>query len=131
MTQQRPFCTSCGEQFKNASSRFCPKCGNPIKDRAASKEVSLDSLDGFGFENLCQRIFEKAGWGRVERIGGVSDAGRDLIIHGNKGKIVVECKHQPNTPQGRPIVQKLHSAVTTAGTNHSAGGVTVYIYLEL
>ena len=118
MTQQKPFCTKCGARFKSTASKFCIKCGKAVIDKAtATEQVFLDSLDGFGFESLCQRIFEKAGWGRVERIGGVSDAGRDLIIHGNKGKIVVECKHQPNTSQGRPIVQKLHSAVTTAGTN--------------
>jgi len=90
-----------------------------VNDKSKEVEtVFLDSLDGFGFESLCQRIFQKAGLGQVERIGGVSDAGRDLIIHDNKNKkIVVECKHQPKTSIGRPIVQKLHSAIISEGTN--------------
>ena len=89
------------------------------KDKSQEIEtILLDSLDGFGFEALCQRIFEKAGWGRVERIGMTGDAGRDLIIHSsNNEKTIVECKHQPKTSIGRPVVQKLHSAVISSHTN--------------
>ena len=89
------------------------------KDKSSENEtVFLDSLDGFAFEALCQRIFEKSGWGHVERIGMTGDAGRDLIIHStNKGKIIVECKHQPKTSIGRPIVQKLHSAIISSNSN--------------
>ena len=125
MTQQRPFCTRCGNQFKKASSRFCPKCGNPIKDRATSKEISLDSLGGHEFEALCKRVFEKV-WGcRVESGGLTNDRGKDLIIHTKQGKIVVECKHHKGRI-GRPVVQKLHSAVLDEKTNRgiivSTGG---------
>lgn len=77
--------------------------------------VHLDELDGFEFERLCERIFDRAGWGKVQRIGGVADGGRDLVIHGPSGTVVVECKHQPNSSIGRPIVQKLHSAVVSSG----------------
>ena len=42
------------------------------------------------------------------------DGGRDILIHSAEGLIVVECKHQPKTSIGRPIVQKLHSAVITS-----------------
>ena len=73
-------------------------------------------MDGFEFEHLCERIFQKANWGDVQQIAHVADGGRDLIIHQPKGgSIVVECKHQPNTSIGRPIVQKLHSAVISSG----------------
>ena len=125
MTQQRPFCTRCGKQFKKAGSRFCPKCGNPIKDRATSKEISLDSLGGHEFEALCKRVFEKV-WGcRVESGGGTNDREKDLIIHAKQGKIVVECKHHKGRI-GRPVVQKLHSAVLDEKTNRgiivSTGG---------
>lgn len=78
--------------------------------------VYLDTLDGFEFEDLCAKIFERLRWGRVERIGLTKDGGRDIIIHlSNGGSIVIECKHQPNTSIGRPIVQKLHSAVISTG----------------
>ena len=80
--------------------------------------VYLDGLNGFEFEQLCERIFHRAGWGSVERIGGVGDGGRDLIIHKRNGEeIVVECKHQPDSAIGRPIVQKLHSAVVSTGAD--------------
>lgn len=92
---------------------------NRSTDRSKESEaVFLNSLDGFAFEAFCKRVFEKSGWGRVERIGMVGDAGRDLIIHThNQEKIVVECKHQPKSSIGRPIVQKLHSAIISAKTN--------------
>lgn len=53
----------------------------------------------------------------MERIGGVADAGRDLVIDGPEGRIIVECKHYNVGSIGRPIVQKLHSAVITNGGN--------------
>ena len=37
------------------------------------------------------------------------------MIHAPDGTVVVECKHQPNSSVGRPIVQKLHSAVVSSG----------------
>jgi hypothetical protein len=43
--------------------------------------VYLDTLDGFEFEDLCVKIFERLRWGRVERIGLTKDGGRDIIIH--------------------------------------------------
>ncbi len=82
--------------------------------------VSLDTLDGFQFEKFCQRIFEKLGYGRVSYIGYVGDEGRDLIIEGYKGdRAVVECKHQPDTSIGRPIVQKLHSATLSSKARYA------------
>lgn len=82
--------------------------------------ISLDTLDGFQFEKLCQRIFEKLGYGKVSYIGYVADEGRDLIIEGYKNdRAVVECKHQPGTSIGRPIVQKLHSATLSSKARYA------------
>lgn len=89
----------------------------------ASETIYLDGLDGFGFERVCERIFKKAGWGKVTHIGGVADRGRDLIIHTPTGKkIVVECKLYGRGSVGRPIVQKLHSAVID---EHADSGIIV------
>ncbi|MXX20798.1 MAG: restriction endonuclease [Cenarchaeum sp. SB0661_bin_35] len=79
----------------------------------ADETVHLNTLDGFAFEGLCARIFEKAGWGDITRLGGVSDRGRDLIINTpDCRKIIVECKfYSKKTTVGRPVVQKLHSAI--------------------
>ena len=80
--------------------------------------IRLDMIDGFEFERVCADIFSGAGWGRVERIGGVADRGRDLLVHGSDGGLtIVECKHQPNSSIGRPVVQKLHSAVVSEGAS--------------
>ena len=88
-----------------------------------SETINLDSLDGFAFERVCERIFEKAGWGEVTRIGGTADRGRDLIIRTPEGRrIVVECKFYNNTAVGRPIVQKLHSAIIDS---HADSGIIV------
>ena len=77
----------------------------------AIESVRLDRLDGFEFEELCKRIFEKLNLGKVTYVGHTADEGRDLILEGyNGGRAVVECKHWPGSSVGRPIVQKLHSA---------------------
>ena len=57
------------------------------------------------------------GWGQVEDVQYTGDEGRDLIIHPDQGHtIIVECKHQPENSIGRPIVQKLHSAVVSSNS---------------
>lgn len=38
-----------------------------------------------------------------------------MIIHTDEGTIFVECKHQPDSSIGRPVIQKLHSAVISGG----------------
>ena len=80
-----------------------------------TENVSLDSLDGFGFQDFCAHLFERLNWGNIERTPYTGDEGRDLIIHLKEGGLaIVECKHQPNSSIGRPVVQKLHSAVISS-----------------
>ena len=76
--------------------------------------VILETIDGYEFEKLCARIFQKLNYGTVQEMPLSGDGGRDLIIHSLEGLIIVECKHQPHTSIGRPIVQKLHSAVISS-----------------
>jgi len=76
--------------------------------------VVLEMLDGDQFEKFCKRIFEKLGYGRVTNIPHVGDKGRDLIIDSLEGRVTVECKHQPLGSVGRPVIQKLHSAVISS-----------------
>lgn len=77
--------------------------------------IYLNSIDGFEFEKVCRIIFSNLNYGYVESTPLVGDKGRDLIIHSNEGKILVECKHHPKSSIGRPVVQKLHSAVISEG----------------
>lgn len=83
---------------------------------SSSKEsIILETLDGFEFEKLCGRIFEKLKYGHIEDVQDTGDTGRDILIHAKKGLIVAECKHHPHSSIGRPVVQKLHSAVISSG----------------
>jgi len=77
--------------------------------------VSLDDMDGFEFQYFVAHLFEKLNIGKAEKIQLVRDEGRDIVLSTHDGsKIVIECKHHPKGTIGRPVVQKLHSAVITA-----------------
>lgn len=77
--------------------------------------VSLDHMDGFEFQQFVAHLFEKLGYGKTEEILTTGDAGRDVTIRSSDGSlIVIECKHHTKGTVGRPVVQKLHSAVITA-----------------
>ena len=80
--------------------------------------VYLDSIDGFEFERICQRILERIHKCNVEDTVPVGDEGKDLLIHSPSGLIVVECKHHPHSSIGRPVVQKLHSAVVSSNARN-------------
>lgn len=83
-----------------------------------NETIYLKTLDGFNFENLCARIIEKLGWGKVTVTPKTGDGGKDIILLNSKSEtIYIECKHQPNTRIGRPVIQKLHSAVITSGAS--------------
>lgn len=116
-------CKNCGNAL-NPDADFCTNCGfslntppkeDPNKSTSVFQEtVVLETLDGLEFEKLCAKIFQKLNYGTVEIMPYVGDGGRDLLIHSPEGLIVVECKHQPHTSIGRPVVQKLHSAVISS-----------------
>lgn len=77
--------------------------------------VSLDEMGGFEFQRFVAHLFEQLGFGKTKKIRRVRDAGRDVLLQSpDGGLIVVECKHHPKGTIGRPVVQKLHSAVITA-----------------
>jgi len=87
-----------------------------LKER---KTVYLVSLDGFEFEKLCADIFKQLGAKNVEDVRGTSDEGRDIILDlptsAGLVRTIIECKHHLKKTIGRPVVQKLHSAVLTDG----------------
>ena len=79
------------------------------------KTIHLETIDGFEFEKMCELIFSRIQDSRVERTPSVGDLGKDLIIHSSDGTIFVECKHHLDRTIGRPVIQKLHSAVISEG----------------
>jgi restriction endonuclease Mrr len=75
----------------------------------------LDDLSGFEFEDLIEDVFRNLGYENVRQAKKTADEGRDVImeevVDGTRRAIVVECKHTDTV--GRPVVQKLHSAIAT------------------
>lgn len=87
------------------------------------ESVSLDEMDGIEFQRFVAHLFERLGYGKAEKILMGRDAGRDVVIHSSDGDlIIIECKHHPKGTIGRPVVQKLHSAVIAA---HAKKGFVV------
>lgn len=72
-------------------------------------------MDSNEFEYFCQSLFEIHFNCRVTITQQTRDEGIDLIIHHTSGNEIVECKHWPNGTVGRPVVQKLHSAILNSG----------------
>jgi len=97
--------------------------------------VSLDDMDWFEFEQFVAHLFEQLGIGEAEEIRKGRDAGKDIILRSSRGLLIVECKHHPKGSVGRPVVQKLHSAVITSKatkgflvtTGHFSEGATKYV----
>lgn len=75
----------------------------------------LDELSGYEFEDVMEDVFRNLGYQNVRQSQKSGDEGRDILmeetIDGRRRGVVVECKHQQTV--GRPVVQKLHSAVST------------------
>jgi restriction endonuclease Mrr len=75
----------------------------------------LDDLSGFEFEDLMEDVFRNLGYENVRRAERSADKGRDIImeavVDGTRRSIIVECKHTDTV--GRPVIQKLHSAIAT------------------
>lgn len=86
--------------------------GNTDNRRAASELIfDLDVLGGHDFEEAMVTVFQRLGF-ETERGKLANDEGRDIILAAANQRIIVECKHQKSSV-GRPVVQKLHSAVIT------------------
>ena len=75
----------------------------------------LDELSGFEFEDVMEDVFRNLGYESVRQASRTADEGRDIImeetVDGQPRAVIVECKHTESV--GRPVVQKLHSAVAT------------------
>jgi len=80
------------------------------------------------FEQFIARLFEALGYVNVQLTPDAGDEGKDIELElpvpmGGTMKFLAECKHWQKTSVGRPVVQKLHSAVITDSTVN--GGIIV------
>ncbi|PRX18493.1 restriction endonuclease [Orenia metallireducens] len=76
------------------------------------KNVNLNYLDGEDFERLSQQLLNTM-YNDVQITALSNDKGRDLVIRDKSEIIFVECKHWSSNSVGRPVIQKLHSAIIT------------------
>ena len=87
----------------------------------------LDDLSGFEFEDLMEDVFRNLGYENVRQAARTADEGRDVImeevVDGTRRAVIVECKHTETV--GRPVVQKLHSAIATFDFDGPKRGVVV------
>jgi restriction endonuclease Mrr len=87
----------------------------------------LDDLSGFEFEDLVEDVFRTLGYENVRQAKRTADEGRDVlmeeVVDGTRRGVVVECKHTATV--GRPVVQKLHSAVSTFEFDGPTRGMVV------
>lgn len=87
----------------------------------------LDELSGFKFEDVMEDVFRNLGYENVRQADRTADEGRDIlmeeVVDGTRRGIVVECKHTGTV--GRPVVQKLHSAIATMEYDGPKRGMAV------
>src|SRR6056297_3273188 len=87
----------------------------------------LDDLSGFEFEDLIEDVFRNLGYENVRQAEKTADEGRDVImeevVDGTRRAVIVECKHTGTV--GRPVVQKLHSAIATFDFDEPKRGMVV------
>ena len=80
----------------------------------------LEYLTPHEFEEYCQLLLTCHYRCKVVLTKQTGDEGRDLLVYHSNGLEVVECKHWPSGTVGRPVVQKLHSAILTANSNRGS-----------
>jgi restriction endonuclease Mrr len=87
----------------------------------------LDDLSGFEFEDVTEDIFRNLDYENVRQAERTADEGRDIlmeeVVDGTRRGVVVECKHTGTV--GRPVVQKLHSAIATFNFDGPKRGMVV------
>jgi len=87
----------------------------------------LDDLSGFEFEDVIEDVFRNLGYENVRQADRTADEGRDVlmeeVVDGTRRAIIVECKHTGTV--GRPVVQKLHSAIATFDFDGPKRGMVV------
>jgi len=76
---------------------------------------------------VVEDVFRNLGYENVRQADRTADEGRDVImeevVDGTRRAIIVECKHTGTV--GRPVVQKLHSAIATFDFNGPKRGMVV------
>jgi len=87
-----------------------------------NRQTGIDSLRDLSwreFEQLVGKAYRREGFDVVETGGGGADGGIDLVLHGAKGNILVQCKRWQIQRVGVDKVRELYGMV--AAENAAAG----------
>lgn len=72
-------------------------------------------MDGYEFQRFVANLFKKLGFVNIKVGPPTADGGIDISMEQGTDigsvQYIVECKHHPERSIGRPVIQKLHSAV--------------------
>lgn len=114
------YCENCGTAASEGA-KFCRECGRPLTAEPTAAETPgadpspstpLSHLTPRAFEEFTADIYSRLGYEcEVMPVG--ADEGRDVIARKADEWVIIECKHYLSGSVGRPIVQKLHSAMMT------------------
>ncbi|MCP1180551.1 restriction endonuclease [Bacillus sp. 1663tsa1] len=79
----------------------------------AATRSNLEVMDPREFEYFVADVFRSLGY-KVRVTSGSNDGGKDIILHKGKEMKFVEVKRYTKNSIGRPLIQKLHSAIIDA-----------------
>jgi restriction system protein len=94
-----------------------------------SQQGAIANMSWQEFEQFIARLFKALGYINIQLTPDTGDEGKDIELElpipmGGTMNFLVECKHWQKTSVGRPVVQKLHSAVVTDPTVNGGTIVT-------
>ena len=89
---------------------------------AASRAGALDAMSWQEFEILVGEYFRRQGYGVTDNGGGGADGGVDVVLHGDDGSHLVQCKHWRALRVGVQPVRELYGVMAAHGV---AGGFVV------
>ncbi|PEY37199.1 restriction endonuclease [Bacillus cereus] len=81
--------------------------------RRAANRMDLEKMDPREFEYFVADLFRSLGY-KAQVTSGSNDGGKDIILHKDKEMKFVEVKRYTKGTIGRPLIQKLHSAIVDA-----------------
>ena len=89
---------------------------------AASRPDALDAMSWQEFEIVVGEYFRRQGYGVTDNGGGGADGGVDVVLHGDDGSHLVQCKHWRALRVGVQPVRELYGVMAAHG---AAGGFVV------
>jgi len=89
---------------------------------AASRADAIDGMSWQEFEILVGEYFRRQGFGVTDNGGGGADGGVDVVLHGDDGSHLVQCKHWRALRVGVQPVRELYGVMAAHG---AAGGFVV------